>query len=93
MCSRRRTGGARFLVDFPEDMPVSHESGFRPHVGLTLYFYVPKGTEVVGGYVNSRYRGIYDGDGNKVFSFEDDVSRGLFSVPVPEGQDGRVWQV
>ncbi len=84
--------GARFHVEFPDGMPVSLKSGFRPQVGLDLYFYVPKGTEVVGGYVDSGYRGLYDGDGELVFSFEDNVSRGMFSAEVPEGQDGRVWR-
>lgn len=85
-------GGARFRVHFPDDMPVTLEGGFRAQVGFNLYFYVPEGTQAIGGYVDSYYRGLYDGDDNEVYSFEDGISRGMFSVAVPEGQDGRIWR-
>jgi len=39
-----------------------------------------------------REGGLFDGDGNEVYSFEDGVRRGDFSVAVPEGQDGRLWR-
>ncbi len=85
-------GGARFRVHFPAGMPVSLKSDFTPSVGFNLYFYVPRGTARVGGYVDSGEGGLFDGDGNQVYSFEDGVRRGYFSVAVPEGQDGRVWR-
>jgi hypothetical protein len=85
-------GGARFQVHFPAGMPVSLKSDYTPSVGFTLYFYVPRGTSVVGGYVDSGEGGLFDGDGRQVYSFEDGVSRGYFRVAVPEGQDGHLWR-
>lgn len=85
-------GGARFQVHFPEGMPVSLKSDFTPSVGFNLYFYVPRGTARIGGYADSGEGGLFDGDGRKVYSFQDGVSRGYFSVAVPEGQDGRLWR-
>ncbi len=88
-----RDGDGRSLVEFPEGMPVTLNAGFRPQVGFSLFFYVPKGTDILGGYVDSRYRGIYDNDGNRVVDFEEMGGRGYFSAEVPEGQDGKLWFV
>jgi len=60
----------------------------------SLYFYVPEGTEIVGGFSSGRQRGaILDGDGNEVFNFREEMDdEGYFHVQVPEGQDGRLWK-
>lgn len=59
----------------------------------SLYFYVPKGTDIVGIYAAGSQRGqILDGDGNPVFAFAEMDLPGYFAVPVPEGQDGALWK-
>lgn len=56
-----------------------------------MYFYVPRGTKVVGG-VASGGGNMLDADGKVVhqFIFRDRTS--YFCVPVPPGQDGRLWK-
>jgi len=56
----------------------------------SLYFYVPKGTKVVGGYASSGAGELLNADGEKVHSFG--RSAGYFQVDVAEGQDGRLWK-
>jgi hypothetical protein len=59
----------------------------------TLYFYVPRGTEVVGGFSGGHPRGsVRDGEGEVVFDFRNMDRAGYFRIPVPEGQDGRLWK-
>ncbi|MFG0262628.1 MAG: DUF4838 domain-containing protein, partial [Novipirellula sp. JB048] len=57
-----------------------------------LYFYVPRGTQVVGGYTSSIRGKMLDGDNHVIFDFGEMEAAGYFSVPVPEGQDGRLWK-
>ncbi|MFN4261269.1 MAG: DUF4838 domain-containing protein [Gemmataceae bacterium] len=54
-----------------------------------LYFYVPKGTPVVGGYASGP-GSLLDGDGKALLTFTS--KPGYFSVPVPAGQDGKLWK-
>ena len=59
-----------------------------------LYFYVPRGTGVVGGYTTSNRGVVRDGDGETIYSFEKvEGGEGYFSIPVPDGQDGRLWEL
>lgn len=55
----------------------------------SLYFYVPKGTKVVGGY-SGGIGTLLDGSGKKVFEFSKQAT--YFSVPVPRGEDGKLWK-
>ena len=55
----------------------------------SLYFYVPKGTKTIGGYA-SGVGDLLDGSGTKVHAF--DKKAAYFSVPVPAGQDGKLWK-
>lgn len=55
----------------------------------SLYFYVPKGTKVVGGYA-SGVGDLLDGSGTKVHSFEKKPA--YFNIPVAAGQDGKLWK-
>ncbi|MDY0165774.1 MAG: DUF4838 domain-containing protein [Thermoguttaceae bacterium] len=64
----------------------------RPHGRWSLCFYVPRGTETVGGFSTGTSGTLRDGDGNAVFDFAAMAEPGYFSVPVPEGQDGRLWR-
>jgi hypothetical protein len=53
----------------------------------TMYFYVPKGTRTVGGYADG-WGAVLDGAGTKVT----DIKPGYFDIPVPAGQDGKLWK-
>ena len=58
----------------------------------TLYCYVPKGTKVVGGWSQEGRAGtLHDADGTVRYDFSK-VENGWFSVPVPPGQDGKLWK-
>lgn len=60
----------------------------------SLYLYVPEGTAIVGGFASGTRGSVLDGDGEKVFSFADDMEMpGYFSIDVPEGQDGKLWKL
>lgn len=54
-----------------------------------LYFYVPRGTEVIGGYADALDGRLIGPDGETVYAFENEM--GYFKVPVPEGGDGKLW--
>ncbi len=98
-------GGDYTRIDWPAGMPVTLPSAFEmPHVsshfrgGWTLYCYVPKGTQVVGGWAARiaswapRISGVLkDGAGDVVFDFGQSED-GWFRVPVPRGQDGTLWK-
>jgi hypothetical protein len=78
----------------PEDVALTVRSSLDDPPGnalsgrWTLYFYVPRGTQVVGGFTDQTNGLIRDGDG-QVLDFRDLQRTGYFSVPVPAGQDGR----
>ncbi len=57
-----------------------------------LYFYVPQGTKLVGGYSDSTRGRMLDGDGKLVFDFSSMDAAGYFSVPVERGQDAAFWK-
>jgi hypothetical protein len=97
-------GGDHTRVDFPAGWPVTIESGIDTREVTshfrgpwTLSFYVPKGTTLVGGWASRianwapRISGrLLDGDGREQLDFAK-IEEGWFKVPVPEGQDGRLW--
>jgi hypothetical protein len=57
-----------------------------------LYFYVPKGTTVIGGYSPSGASDqIRDSTGTVRHTFS--TAAEFFSVPVPAGQDGKLWKL
>ena len=98
-------GGDYTRIVWPEGVPVTIPTG-EDTAGVTnhfrgpwsLYFYVPRGTVVVGGWA-SRIANwappvsgkLLDGDGGVVHEFAE-AGDSWFSVPVPEGQDGRLWK-
>ncbi len=90
-------GHDRTDIVFPDDRAMTVRSCMERPARLRnnrhLYFYVPKGTETVGGYTTHRRTRILDGDGNRVLDFGDvEGGEGYFNIPVPEGQDGRLWK-
>ena len=98
-------GGDHTHIEWPDDVVVTVESGIdSPHATSqfrgpwSMYFYVPKGTRVVGGWASRianwapRASGtLLDADGRAVHDFGK-VEEGWFKVPVAEGQDGRLWK-
>ncbi|MHB0937091.1 MAG: DUF4838 domain-containing protein [Armatimonadota bacterium] len=99
-------GGDFTRVAWPEGSFVTLPSGIDDGVVFshfrgpwTMYCYVPKGTKVVGGWAARianwapRVSGVLkDGDGNVVFDFGQMPGDGWFAVPVPAGQDGKLWK-
>ncbi len=91
-------GHALTRIGFPEDHPMTIRSCMVHPKNLrnrqTLYFYVPKGTETVGGFATHEKTIIYDGDGNLMLGRGDvEGGEGYFNIPVPEGQDGKLWKL
>jgi len=98
-------GGDYTRIAWPAGMPVTIESGIdTPDVtshfrgAWTMYFYVPKGTKLVAGWASRvanwapRVSGkLLDAEGREVLDFGKGED-GWFKVPVPEGQDGRLWK-
>lgn len=98
-------GGDYTRIVWPEGMPVTLPSsentpGVTCHFrgGWTLYFYVPKGTKTVSGWAarianwSARISGtLNDSSGEALYNFRE-ANDGWFSVPVPDGQDGKIWK-
>lgn len=59
------------------------------HGRWTLYFYVPRGTQTIGGFAAGEGR-LLDGSGKPVHTFE--RKPGYFAVPVGPRQDGKLWK-
>ncbi|GAA4450042.1 DUF4838 domain-containing protein [Novipirellula rosea] len=83
-------------VVLPAELPLTIRSTLENPMRLggrwDLYFYVPGGTAVVGGYSDATRGKMLDGDNQVVFDFSTMDAAGYFSVPVPEGQDGMLWK-
>lgn len=62
---------------------------------IFLYFYVPEGTEVVGGHVTRHGNTeIRDGEGKLVSGWKnEEENAGYFTIPVQEGHDGKLWSI
>jgi hypothetical protein len=54
-----------------------------------VYFYVPRGTRVIGGFSDGPGE-LHNPDGKSVHTFSD--APGYFSIPVPAGQDAKLWR-
>jgi hypothetical protein len=90
-------GSDKTRVVFPEDLPFTVRSSLEDRAGLAgkwdLYFYVPRGTKIIGGYTTGTEGAMLDGEGREVFAFKSMKQADYFSVPVPAGQDGRLWKL
>jgi len=92
----QRQGAA---VSWAQGIPVSYASSIEEPVTLShrvdMYFYVPKGTKVIGGFAQG-VGALRGGDGSPkpIFTFtkEEFEKGGYFNIPVPPGQDGKLWQ-
>jgi hypothetical protein len=77
---------------WPAETPVTVKSALGATTGFNsrwkLYFYVPKNTKSVGGFAYGS--GVVRGADDKVlFTFP--AKDGYFNIPVPAGQDGKLW--
>lgn len=85
-------GGDATEIDWPMGTPLTirsdpaHPATF--HSRWTLYFYVPRGTKVIGGFSDGIGH-LLGPNGRSVYSFPDAPE--YFNVPVPAGQDGQLW--
>jgi hypothetical protein len=98
-------GGDYTRIGWPKGMPVTVVSGIdTPDVTShfrgpwTLYFYVPKNTKQIGGWASRvanwapRISGkLVDPEGKESLDFGK-LEDGWFNVPVPPGQDGKLWK-
>jgi hypothetical protein len=90
-------GAAGTSVSWPVGTPMTVESSLANPTRFaggrwTMYFYVPQGTKIVGGYRNGLGQ-ILDADGKAVSKFTAENNPGYWSIPVAPGQDGRLWQI
>ncbi|MGC3967243.1 MAG: hypothetical protein QM775_07695 [Pirellulales bacterium] len=85
-----RTAGTS--VSWPDGTPMTVVSGIdqpaRFNGRWKLSFYVPRGTKVVGGFSGGEGK-LLDADDKEIHAFS--RTPGYFSIPVPEGHDGRLW--
>jgi hypothetical protein len=92
----QRAGAA---MSWPDGTRVVFASSIEEPITLghrvDMYFYVPRGTKVVGGFAQG-VGALRDGDNNPkpIFTFsKEEFGKGnYFSVPVPPGQDGKLWE-
>jgi hypothetical protein len=80
------------LITWPDGTPMTVVSSTEQPAKLYgrwhLYFYVPKGTSIIGGFADGEGL-LLDPDGKTAHTFA--AKPGFFSVKVPAGQDGRLW--
>ncbi len=80
------------LIDWPADTPMtiisSREQPAPFFSRWYLHFYVPKGTPVIGGFSDG-VGSLCDPRGETVHEFP--ARPGFFNIPVPPGEDGKLW--
>ena len=78
---------------WPAGQPMALQSSADAPAALhgrwSLWFYVPKGTPVIGGFASGP-GAFLNPAGKKIREFE--AKPGYFSVPVEPGRDGKLWQ-
>ncbi len=76
-------------------IPMTFESSLNTPVNIngrySAYFYVPKGTKVVGFY-GGNGGVIFNASGEKVFLLKG-RKPGYYSIPVSEGEDQQLWKI
>lgn len=89
-----RMSGTR--VKWPDDLPrmvLSSEGADKQVSGRhSWYFYVPRGTKIIGAYSQAGAGGLFNPDGGQVLNFAKTPTN-YISIPVPKGLDGRLWSV
>lgn len=86
-------GSDQTLVEFAPDTVVSYSALQTTGQGFsgTWYFFVPKGTKVLGLYAKAQRGAIVSPSGKTLLKF--DKSDGFFKVDVPAGEDNAVWKL
>ncbi len=89
--------GPSFRIDFADPdrqktVPVNLDE-MNDHRLWSLYFFVPQGTGEVVGFSSNPQGTVVDSDGKQLFDFSAMNGPGYFNIPVPEGQDGRLWML
>ncbi|MEZ6049675.1 MAG: DUF4838 domain-containing protein [Planctomycetaceae bacterium] len=92
---RLSDGGDMTRIDWRSELPFTIEASLEnpPEYKLRMnhYFYVPKGTKVIGLQGGGTGR-ILDPLGQEVLLLEKQKP-GFYSIPVPKGRDGKLWQI
>jgi len=90
-------GGGTQVLPGAEGMAFTAYGGpsevFRDYGPWSGCFFVPKGTKRLSIYVGTPQGRILDGAGQSALALGRAMKPGYFTVPVPEGQDGRLWTV
>lgn len=90
-------GGDRTRLEWEEGVPMTFVSDAQTRVNYpisyTAHFYVPKGTTRVAGYCAVTSGEMRNADNETVLDFSDMSAPGYFDVPVPPGQDGKLWML
>lgn len=90
---RIKATGATTATSWDVNIPMVIESSVTNPAKFegqwSLYFYVPKGTKVVGGYGDGTAT-LNDAQGNSIGKVE--VAGDYWNVPVPPGKDGQLWK-
>ena len=91
-----RDGGDRTQVAWPAGQRMTIVSAAdapmnESYSSWMLYFYVPKGTKVVGLH-GGGHGEVHDSAGRPLF-WLNGKEPGYYSVEVPQGQDGRLWRI
>jgi hypothetical protein len=85
--------GAGTRVDWLSELPAtilsSPQSPAQLYGRWELIFYVPRGTPTIGLYANGPGK-LLDAEGKLAFEFP--AKPGYYAIPVPQGQDGRLWR-
>lgn len=90
-------GGDRTEVVPPVSLPWTIRTTLEDKMPLqgrwSLYFYVPHGTKVIGGFADGNGGWIVNPQGQRVFRFDGPPGGEYFHAPVPAGQDGALWKM
>ncbi|OAI58159.1 hypothetical protein AYO49_00145 [Verrucomicrobiaceae bacterium SCGC AG-212-N21] len=85
-------GGQGSLITWQDGTPMtvisSQEQPAKLYGRWHLYFYVPKGTKIIGGFSDGEGF-LLNPAGKTVHTFEN--KPGYFSISVPPGEDGKLW--
>ncbi len=87
--------GAMTTLTFPDEMHVTREmssdSPLHVNAGTRVVFYVPSGTEKIGGFAETDKPRVYPVGAR--WNEGRSVGPGYFTIDVPPGQDGMCWQI
>ncbi len=89
--------GAGYRIAIPENLPggllFERQRRYRPGGYMEpLYFYVPKGTKSIWFYAYNDGTITISNPDDKIV-YQDSSNGSYVSVPVPAGQDGKIWKL